>query len=110
MNLGFNPKSKTRKTYHPAAIYLFSELSDFPNMLKDLKIDDLKSNRFNYLLNDKPYLEYDDINYNLYEIIHDNLKLDDNTKILLHNDPRSIGYYTTTHIKPEYIKIISEKL
>ena len=85
LNSGFYPKSNSRKVNHKDRLYIFSNIDDYENILKSLKIND-KFNNNNY-------------SYDLYEIQMDK------DKNILHIDPDSTGYFTYDHISPKNIKI-----
>jgi len=84
---GLYPKSKKRISDHPERIYLFDDCDETENLLKSLKLSDLKNN-----INES---------YILLEI---NCTT---TKLILHSDPNyKIGYFTYDNINPNNIKII----
>jgi len=81
------PKSKKRISDHPERIYLFDDCDETENLLKVLKLSDLKNN-----INES---------YILLEINCTTIKL------ILHSDPNyKIGYFTYDNINPNNIKIL----
>jgi len=104
---GLNPKSKCRKAYHPYRLYLFKDLKELPDLLIELKRNDLKNLRFDIKTKEEKLkmneLNYKEMKYNLYEITDKNL--------ILNIDPYyQSGFYTTSNIKPNNIILLKQIL
>jgi hypothetical protein len=90
--IGLKPTSKNRQTYHPERIYLFTDINNHQNILKSLKINDLKNNI-----------------QRTYSLLELNMK--NNDDIILHTDPNYIiGFFTYDNISPFEITILKKNL
>jgi hypothetical protein len=89
-NDGLFPKAYNRMTKHPERIYLFYNLEDYEELLKNLKLSDV--------LNDI------DVKYTLYKA-----KLSDD--MIIHTDPNyAKGFYINETIGPRDLEIIKDDL
>jgi len=91
---GLYPKSFSRKINHRERIYVFTEIDNYVNILKSLKLNDLLDKNI-------------ELKYDLYEI-----ELDKN-KNILHTDVDSMelsGFFTYDSLSPKKIKIVKEDL
>jgi len=91
LKYGLIPKSKNRINTYSDRIYLFYDLTNYKNFLKNLKLNDVKN----------------DIKkeYNLFEVSLKNLD------IIIHTDPYfKKGFYIYDNIKPNRIELLKTKL
>lgn len=86
---GIFPKAKQRSSYFPSRIHFLYDITNYNNLIKKFKMNDLKKGR-------------QKLNYTVYEIDTKDIK----NNLVLHSDPNSDGCYTYDVIPPKNIKLI----